>query len=166
MTAAPPPAPPADLLDPSCALCRSLAQADRPAPLWHDALFELRHIDPPWGIAGWVMLVPRRHVPGPAFLDEREARHFGALLRHLQGKLQQVTGAERIYTAALGEAVPHLHCHFVPRLAQMPLGAKGWAVFDLQRAAQAGEVMIEAAEVARICAALQAALQADPPPQP
>jgi diadenosine tetraphosphate (Ap4A) HIT family hydrolase len=151
------------LHDPACALCASITAKDRKPPLWHDDLFEVRHIDPPWGVAGWMMLVARRHVAGPAHFNDQEARAFGPLLRHLSRSLEQVTGALRIYTAALGEAVPHLHCHLVPRYAQMPLGAKGWAVFDLQRAAGAGEVTVEAAEVERLSAAYRAALALDPP---
>jgi diadenosine tetraphosphate (Ap4A) HIT family hydrolase len=153
---------PAPHRDPSCALCRSLDVPGRP-PLWHDDLFEVRHIDPPWGVAGWMMIVARRHVPGPAQFTDEEARAFGPLLRHLSQKLLEVSGALRLYTAALGEAVPHLHCHLVPRYAQMPLEAKGWAVFDLQRAAGAGEVQIEESEVERICAAYAQALRDDPP---
>ena len=150
--------------DPSCALCRSVTAPDRVPPLWHDDLFEVRHIDPPWGVAGWMMVVARRHVAGPAHFNAAEARAFGPLLRHLSLKLEQVTGALRIYTAALGEAVPHFHCHLVPRRAEMPLGAKGWAVFDLQRAAVAGEVVVDPAEVERLCVAYRSALVQDPPP--
>jgi diadenosine tetraphosphate (Ap4A) HIT family hydrolase len=153
------------LHDPACALCASITAPGRRPPLWHDGHFEVRHIDPPWGVAGWMMLVARRHVAGPAHFNDHEARAFGLLLRHLSRTLEQVTGALRIYTAALGEAVPHLHCHLVPRYSQMPLGAKGWAVFDLQRAAGAGEVVIEAAEVERLCAAYREALEKNPPPQ-
>jgi histidine triad (HIT) family protein len=156
---------PASVLhDPACALCRSIIAPDRAPPLWRDDLFEVRHIDPPWGVAGWMMLVAHRHVAGPAHFNDAEARAFGPLLRQLSRTLQQVTGALRIYTAALGEAVPHLHCHLVPRREEMPLGAKGWAVFDLQRAAGAGEVVVGAAEVERICAEYRNALMKDPPP--
>lgn len=70
-----------------------------------------------------------------------------------------MTGALRIYTAALGELHPHFHAHMVPRTASMPKDARGWSVFDLQRAAAAGEVGADPAEVARICAAYAEALR-------
>jgi diadenosine tetraphosphate (Ap4A) HIT family hydrolase len=111
-----------------------------------------------------MLLLSRRHVPGPAAFDDREAASFGPTLRHLQRVLLEVTGALRIYNAAMGESSPHFHGHMVPRYATMPLDAKGWAVFDLQRAAQAGEVEAKVAEVARVVEAYRLALASDPPP--
>lgn len=148
--------------DPSCGLCASLGVVE---PLWADDLWHVRPIDPPLGVAGWMLLVSQRHCPGPAHFDDEEARAFGLVLRHLEAKLLEVTGALRIYTAALGEAQKHLHCHMVPRFAAMPKDAVGWAVFDLQRAAQAGEVAVDPAEAARIQAAYREALRREPPPR-
>jgi diadenosine tetraphosphate (Ap4A) HIT family hydrolase len=111
-----------------------------------------------------MMLIARRHVAGPAHFDDREAAAFGPTLRHLERVLEQVTGALRIYTAAMGESHPHFHAHMVPRYAAMPRDAKAWSVFDLQRAVGAGEVAIERAEVERISEAYRRALAAAPRP--
>jgi diadenosine tetraphosphate (Ap4A) HIT family hydrolase len=111
-----------------------------------------------------MMLVATRHVPGPAHLNDAEAHNFGLALRHAERVLQRVTGAERIYTAALGESSRHLHVHMVPRYATMPKDAKGWAVFDLERALAAGEIGEDQPEVERINAAYRAALAAEPLP--
>jgi diadenosine tetraphosphate (Ap4A) HIT family hydrolase len=138
-----------------CGVCRALETA---TPLWEDDLWHVRHIDPPWGVAGWMMLVAKRHVAGPAHFDDAEARAFGPVLQRLEKILEEVTGALRIYTAALGESSPHFHCHMVPRYASMPKDAKAWAVFDLQRAAQAREVVIDGGDVARIERAYRTAL--------
>jgi diadenosine tetraphosphate (Ap4A) HIT family hydrolase len=140
-----------------CGVCRSLSTS---RPLWEDEHWHVRHVDPPWGVAGWMMLIAKRHVGGPAHFDVAEARSFGPVLRHLEKTLEEVTGAVRIYTAALGESWPHFHCHMVPRYDAMPKDAKGWAVFDLQRAAQAGEVRVEPNDVARVEAAYRSALVA------
>jgi diadenosine tetraphosphate (Ap4A) HIT family hydrolase len=138
-----------------CGLCRHL-DTDT---LHADRLWQVRHIEPPWGVAGWMLLVARRHVAGPAHFDDDEARDFGPMLRRCELALERVTGALRIYTAALGEQHPHFHAHMVPRYPSMPKGARGWSVFDLQRAAAAGEVSVDPAEVARICAAYAEALR-------
>lgn len=142
--------------EPGCGICRSLTTEP---PLWCDPLWQVRHIEPPWGVAGWMLLIARRHVAGPAHFDDDEAREFGPALRRCERVLEQVTGALRIYTAALGEMHPHFHAHMVPRYATMPLEARGWSVFDLQRAAAAGEVRIDPREVKRISAAYSAALE-------
>jgi diadenosine tetraphosphate (Ap4A) HIT family hydrolase len=80
--------------------------------------------------------------------------------------LLEVTGALRIYSAAMGESSPHFHGHLVPRFERMPKDARGWAVFDLERAAKAGEVPVDSAEVARITGAFADALAKHPPPSP
>ena len=152
--------------DPTCGVCESLSGA-RPTPsLFENDLWYVRHIDPPFGVPGWMMLVSRRHVAGPAHFDDREAESFGPTLRHLERRLEEITGALRIYTAAMGESHPHFHCHMVPRYAESPKGAKAWAVFDLLRAAGAGEIEVDAGAVARISERYRESLAASPPPAP
>ena len=124
----------------------------------------VRHSPPPYGVAGWMTLQSQRHVGGPAHFDDREAAAFGPALRRFERVLEQVTGALRIYTAAMGESSPHFHAHMVPRTATMPRDAKAWSVFDLQRAVGAGEVEIDRAEIARISEAYRQALAAQPRP--
>src|SRR5258708_891145 len=118
-----------------CAVCASLAGPERKTPIFEDDLWHVRHASAPSGVPGWMMLISRRHVAGPAHFDDREARTFGPVLRHFQRVLEEVTGALRIYTAAMGESSPHFHAHMVPRTATMPRDAKAWGVFDLERAA-------------------------------
>lgn len=149
----------------ACGICEKLASAEA-APVFVNELWHVRAIDPPVGVPGWMMMVARRHVPGPAQFDAREIASFGPTWCHLQRVLLEVTGALRIYTAALGESSPHFHGHLVPRFRDMPKDAKGWGVFDLERAAKAGEVTVDAAEVARLTVAFAAALQHSPPPAP
>ncbi len=142
-------------------MCASLTEA---TPLYADALWHVRPISPPWGVPGWLMMVSQRHCPGPAHFDDDEARAFGPALRHFESVLEQITGAERIYTAALGESNHHLHVHMVPRYADMPNGARGWGVFDLERAAAAGEIEAVTAEAERIHQAFAEAMRRQPPP--
>jgi diadenosine tetraphosphate (Ap4A) HIT family hydrolase len=148
--------------DVDCGICNKVRSTE--APIFQNELWLVRPITPPCVVPGWMLLLSRRHVPGPAAFDDAEAASFGPTLRHLQRVLLEVTGALRIYNAAMGESSPHFHGHMVPRYATMPLGAKGWAVFDLQRAAQAGELEVPEAEVARVTEAYRLALASDPPP--
>lgn len=144
--------------EPTCGVCQSL---DAPS-LYEDDLWCVRHAEPA-GVPGWMLLMTKRHVGGPAHFDDQEAAAFGPTLRHLSRVLEQVTSALRIYTAAMGESQPHFHAHLVPRYATMPREAKAWSVFDLQRAVGAGEVPIDRAEIARISEAYRRALVAAPP---
>jgi diadenosine tetraphosphate (Ap4A) HIT family hydrolase len=149
----------------ACAVCASLSGPSRMEPAYEDALWHVRPAASPPGVPGWMMMISRRHVPGPAHFNEDEARSFGVALRHFERVLEQVTGALRVYTAAMGESSPHFHAHMVPRLATMPKDAKAWGVFDLERAARAGEIAVDLVEVARVNAAYARALAEDPPPR-
>lgn len=146
----------------SCAVCDSLKNV---TPIWEDDLWHVRHLDPPHGLPGWMLLVTKRHVQGPAHFSDEEARRFGPTLRHLEKTLEEVSGALRIYTAALGESSPHFHAHMVPRYATMPKDAKAWGVFDLQRAAQAGEIAADEEGARRTIEAYRGALAKSPPPR-
>jgi diadenosine tetraphosphate (Ap4A) HIT family hydrolase len=151
--------------DASCGICQSNA-GDRPIAggiIWENDRWLVRHSPPPYGVAGWMTLQTQRHVGGPAHFDDAEAASFGPTLRHLEKVLEEITGALRIYTAAMGESFPHFHGHMVPRRASMPNDAKAWGVFDLQRQAAEGTVKVDEAEVQRIIAAYRERLAADPP---
>lgn len=128
------------------------------------ARWTLRHAGPPSAVPGWLMLLANRHVPGPAHFDDLEAREFGLVLRHSAQLLEELTGALRIYTAALGESSPHFHAHLVPRYEMMPLGAKAWSVFDLERAVKAGEIPDEPERVAELSRRFVRALEERPLP--
>jgi diadenosine tetraphosphate (Ap4A) HIT family hydrolase len=151
--------------DASCGICNKLASSNL-EPVFENELWHVRALDAPGGVPGWMMMVARRHVAGPAHFDAREVASFGPTWCHLQRVLLEVTGALRVYTAAMGESSPHFHGHLVPRYAHMPNDAKGWAVFDLERATKLGEVPIDSAEVERMITAFRAALRAQPPPAP
>lgn len=148
-----------------CGMCQKLASREV-RPVFENELWHVRAIDAPVGVPGWMLMVARRHVPGPSHFDAREVASFGPTWCHLQRVLLEVTGALRIYSAALGESSPHFHGHLVPRFASMPKDAKGWGVFDLERAAKAGEISVDTAEVARLAEAFAEALRHSPPPAP
>jgi diadenosine tetraphosphate (Ap4A) HIT family hydrolase len=152
--------------DASCAVCQKLYGAAAVEPVFANGLWQVLPIDGPPALPGWMLLISRRHVAGPAQFDPVEAQSFGPTLCHLERVLLDVTSALRIYTAALGESSPHFHCHMVPRYATMPKDAKAWGVFDLQRAAAAGEIQVDAAEAQRVQAAYRAALAKSPPEGP
>ena len=149
-----------------CGVCRSIHGESRlPAEIcFENELWHVRHMGAPYGVPGWMMLITNRHVAGPWEFSDQEAASLGPTVRHLSRVLKDVTGALRIYSAWMGESWPHFHAHLVPRLAEMPKGAKAWSVFDLHRAAGAGEVEVDGAEVARLVTTFRDALSASPPP--
>ena len=146
----------------ACGICQANAAGDA---LFENGLWLIRRMPKGTGVPGWVMLCSQRHVAGIAHFDDAEAANFGPAIRHFERLLERVAGALRIYTAAMGESFPHFHAHLVPRYAKMPKDAKAWAVFDLYRATQAGEVAVDEGETARLAQAYREALLRDPPPR-
>ena len=129
----------------------------RELPLYADARWDVRHLEAPHGVPGWLLLSPRRHVASVAELDDDEAAALGVAVRHVHRTLLRVSGAARVYLAALAEAVPHVHVHLVPR-ADAADAPRGFPLF-LRHAEVA-----DPAAVAAISAAMRAALAAAPIP--
>ena len=151
----------------ACGVCK-LGAGETPVPggvVYEDDLWLIRHAPPPYGVPGWMTLQSQRHTPGIAHFDDAEAARFGPALRHFERVLEQVTGALRIYTVSMNESFPHFHAHLVPRYAEMPKDARGYAVYALQQAAGKGEIHIDESEVSRLTAAYRDALAATPPPR-
>ncbi len=149
-----------------CLICE-INDGERPVPsgiVYADDLWVVVPAAPPYGVPGWMTLHTKRHVPGPAHFDDIEAACFGPALRHFERVLEEVTGAVRIYTAAMGESSPHFHGHMVPKYRHMPDDAKAWAVFDLPRRAVAGEIAVDAALAESLVTAYRDRLHAQPLP--
>lgn len=150
----------------NCGVCRTVSgvEGNKDELIYENALWHVRHGGSPYGLPGWIMLITKKHVPGPWAFGDDETASLGPTLQHLGKTLMAVTGALRVYTAWMGESWPHFHAHLVPRYADMPNDVKAWGAFDLQRAAGAGEIQVDVAQVARRTKALREALAASPLP--
>ena len=66
-------------------------------------------------VPGYCVLICARHVREPYDLDAAErARYFEDMMRAAQA-LDQVFNPVKMNFQLLGNAVPHLHCHLLPR---------------------------------------------------
>ncbi len=95
-------------------------------PVWQDELVVVSHLSPraPGGSAtvylGHLLVEPRRHAPGLADLTDAEAQRVGLWCTHAARRLREVGGAEHVYAAVIGDNVPHLHVHLLPRYPGTP----------------------------------------------
>lgn len=122
----------------------------------------VRHHLLPAPLVGWCQLVSRRHVQGPATLDDEEAAEFGPALREVSRAIERRRGVLRVYAIAFGEGAPHLHAHLVPRYESRPEMA-AWGVADLYRDVVAARLpAADPAEVARAVEEIRADLLAAP----
>lgn len=69
---------------------------------------------------GHLLVEPRRHAPGLADLTGAEARAVGWWCAQASRALREAARAEHIYAAVIGDQVPHLHVHLLPRYPDTP----------------------------------------------
>ncbi|MCJ7706633.1 MAG: HIT family protein [Anaerolineales bacterium] len=93
---------------------------------------------------GYLMLEPKRHAPGLADLTDEEAKALGLLAARLSQALIASEGAEHVYAFVLGDRVPHVHIHLVPRYPGAPEEYWGVHVDEWPEAPRGGPQEIEA----------------------
>lgn len=109
-------------------------------------------------LAGWLVVLPTRHVESFTELAPEAADELGGLVRRLGVALETVTGCVKTYLMQFSEAegFSHLHLHLVPRLADQPDDARGPRVFAYL--AQDEESWLSADERDAVALAVRAAL--------
>ncbi|HTZ00293.1 MAG TPA: HIT domain-containing protein, partial [Rhodocyclaceae bacterium] len=96
-----------------CELCESSGGE----VVWQDALCRVVAVGGPEGKAfpGFCRVVWRRHVAEMTDLPPSERRHLMNVVFAVEAALRALCGADKINLASLGNAVPHLHWHVIPR---------------------------------------------------
>ena len=96
----------------------------RPAcPLCAGEGGELLHRSPSWRLVlpdepdwpGLVRIIWNEHVAELSDLSEREAQALMAVMRQVERVLRDTLSPDKVNVASLGNQVPHLHIHIVPR---------------------------------------------------
>lgn len=67
---------------------------------------------------GHALVVLREHHADLSTVPPGQAAHLGEVVARLSKALKEGLGASSIYVAALGELVPHVHYHLIPRYAE------------------------------------------------
>ena len=105
---------------------------------------------------GYLFVEPKRHAAGFADLTDREAQALGVLVARLSRALTRGGGAEHVYAFVLGDHVPHLHVHLVPRYPNTPREYWGVEVTGWPDAPRGGPD-----EIAALCDRLRAHVARD-----
>jgi histidine triad (HIT) family protein len=117
--------------DADCFVCRK--HRDRGAllpggPVAEDDLVVVSHVVTPAALGrdgttaylGHLFVEPVRHAAGLADLSDAEAGAVGRHAARASRALRAVAGAEHVYSAIIGDGVPHLHVHLMPRYPGTP----------------------------------------------
>lgn len=95
---------------------------------------------------GHLIVEPKRHVEGLGRLSDDEASALGRVLNEMSRLLRDVEAAEHVYSWVVGDAVPHLHIHLVPRFPATPREYWGTRISDWPKAPRGGP-----AEIGAVC---------------
>ena len=97
----------------ACALC------DSPGGelLWQDEACRVVRVEGEEGTAfpGFCRVVWRRHVAELSDLTSAERQHLLAVVNAVEGAVRALLQPHKINLASLGNVVPHLHWHVIPR---------------------------------------------------
>ncbi|MCT8137279.1 HIT family protein [Anaerobacillus sp. CMMVII] len=123
----------------NCFICKKHAGAIQTSGIriYEDDYVYVGHIDKSGSLnyLGHIMVDLKRHVPSLGDMTMEEAKAFGIAQARVSKALLAIEKAEHIYSYVLGDAVPHLHLHIVPRYPNTP--KKYWgptAVYDWENA--------------------------------
>jgi diadenosine tetraphosphate (Ap4A) HIT family hydrolase len=98
-----------------CPLC----QPDRETVLWQDRLARVVLVDDP-AYPGFCRVIWQTHVAEMTDLAPAQRRHLMGLVWGVETVLRQALQPAKINLASLGNQVPHLHWHVIPRWQDDP----------------------------------------------
>ena len=96
----------------SCPLCRPLNEN----LLWRDAILRIIRVDDP-DYPVFCRVILNRHVKEMTDLPPDERAHLMQSVFVVEGALRELMQPDKVNLAALGNQVPHLHWHVIPRFA-------------------------------------------------
>lgn len=85
--------------------------------VWEDGLCRVVRVEGAEGDAfpGYCRVIWRAHVAEMTELDPGSRRHLMNVVYAVEAALRSLVGPDKINLAALGNRVPHLHWHIIPR---------------------------------------------------
>lgn len=106
-----------------CELC------DTPGgePVWQDERCRVVLVNEP-GYPGFCRVIWNAHVKEMTDLPEADRNHFMRVVFAVEATLREQMRPDKINLASLGNLVPHLHWHVIPRFSDDPhFPAPVWA---------------------------------------
>ncbi len=96
----------------SCPLCQPLNEK----VLWCDAILRIIRVDDA-DYPGFCRVILNRHIKEMTDLPPDERAHLMQSVFVVEDALRELMQPDKVNLAALGNQVPHLHWHIIPRFA-------------------------------------------------
>ncbi len=146
-----------------CLSCLSNSGARRisPGPTIYDGTHWVVEHAYPTSLAGWLVIVARRHVEALHDLTPEEFEELARLQQMAVRALRDALGCRKEYVACFAEAegFAHIHFHIVPRAEDLDSSLLGPRIFDLIKP---GPDMLQPQAVQEVCAELIGSLARKP----
>jgi len=141
----------------TCFTCRSTSGEQRisPGPTIFTGQFWLVEHAYPTTVAGWLVLVLKRHAEALHDLTPEEFAELGVLQGRAVRLLHTVTGCAKEYSVCFAEMPGffHIHFHIIPRAADLPQESRGGKIFAALKISP--EQAIPADAIYRLCLEMQ-----------
>jgi diadenosine tetraphosphate (Ap4A) HIT family hydrolase len=94
----------------SCSLC----DADQETLLWTDSRCRVVLVNEP-EYSGYCRVIWHEHIKEMTDLAESDRAHLMQIVFRVEQILREIMHPEKINLASLGNQVPHVHWHIIPR---------------------------------------------------
>ena len=103
------------MIDMDCSLCTPAQEI----VLWSDAWCRVIWVDSP-DYPGYCRVILNAHVREMSDLPEDERQRLMAVVFAVEAAVREVLRPDKVNLASLGNQVPHLHWHVIPRFGDDP----------------------------------------------
>jgi diadenosine tetraphosphate (Ap4A) HIT family hydrolase len=103
----------------NCVLCKEELEPEEGQLIWRGDDCRVILVNDP-DLPGFCRVIWNRHVAEMTDLSYGEREHLMSLVFAVEGAVRQVMHPDKINIAALGNMVPHIHWHVIPRYKDDP----------------------------------------------
>jgi len=97
----------------NCPLCNSLNEDI----IYQNKLFRIILVDE---IPGYIRVITNQHIKEFSFLSDEEAIEITFAIKKIEKAIIEFLNPDKVNIAELGNMVPHLHIHIIPRYKNDP----------------------------------------------
>ena len=98
----------------NCALCNETLKPEEGELIWRGDDCRIILVNDPQ-LPGFCRVIWNRHVPEMSDLTYGEREHIMSLVFAVEEVIRDVMQPDKVNLAALGNVVPHIHWHIIPR---------------------------------------------------
>ena len=98
----------------NCVLCKDDLKPEEGELIWRGDYCRVIMVDDP-ELPGFCRVIWNQHVPEMSDLTYGERDHLMSLVFVVEETIREVMDPDKVNLAALGNMVPHIHWHIIPR---------------------------------------------------